>query len=115
MSLILPSVELSQKHVLAVCSPAPFFCMMIQFTVKTYKSLLTLYLLYFLPSFTACRCLIVNNGEVEAHTNIFERFPQLTEVTEAKLHHTAAPLVHSSVLVRISPNSSFYRLQMGCK
>lgn len=45
MSLILPSVELSQKHVLAVCSPAPFFCMMMQFTVKTYKSILTLYLL----------------------------------------------------------------------
>ena len=30
---ILPSVELSQKHVLAVCRPAPFFCMMIQVTV----------------------------------------------------------------------------------
>lgn len=28
-----PSVELSQKHELAVCSPAPFFCMMTQVTV----------------------------------------------------------------------------------
>lgn len=38
----LPSVELSQKHVLAVCSPAPFFCMMIQFTIylKGFPSLL---------------------------------------------------------------------------
>lgn len=29
---ILPSVELSQKQALAVCRPAPFFCMMIQVT-----------------------------------------------------------------------------------
>lgn len=56
-----------------------------------------------------CRGLIFDN-EVEAHTNIFERLPQFTEVTEAKLHHTAAPLVHSIVLVRIPSNSSFYRL-----
>lgn len=34
MCLILPSVELSQKHVFAVCSPAPFFCMIIQLTVE---------------------------------------------------------------------------------
>lgn len=33
MCFILPSVALSQKHVFAVCSPAPFFCMMIQLTV----------------------------------------------------------------------------------
>lgn len=37
--LILPSFELSQKQVLAVCNPAPFFCMMIQFTGKTYNSI----------------------------------------------------------------------------
>ncbi len=30
----LPSVWLSQKHELAVCSPAPFFCMMIQLTAN---------------------------------------------------------------------------------
>lgn len=29
---ILPSVELSQKQELAVCSPAPFFCMITQVT-----------------------------------------------------------------------------------
>lgn len=66
-------------------------------------------------SVAVCGCLIFNNGEVEAHTNIFERLPQPTEVTEAKLHHTAAPLVHSIVLVRISSNSSVYRLQIGFK
>lgn len=33
--LSLPSVELSQKHVLAVCIPAPFFCMMTQVTNRT--------------------------------------------------------------------------------
>lgn len=48
--------------------------------------------------------------EVEALTNVLKRLPQFTEVTEAKLHHTAAPLVHSVVLVRISSNSSFYWL-----
>lgn len=37
MCFILPSVELSQKHVLAVCRPAPFFCMMIQVTVEIHK------------------------------------------------------------------------------
>lgn len=30
----LPSVWLSQKHELAVCSPAPFFCMMMQLTAN---------------------------------------------------------------------------------
>lgn len=34
LKTILPSVELSQKHVFAVCSPAPFFCMIIQLTVE---------------------------------------------------------------------------------
>lgn len=29
----LPSVELSQKQELAVCSPAPLFCMLIQVTM----------------------------------------------------------------------------------
>ena len=34
----LPSVVLSQKQVLAVCRPAPFFCMMIQVTGGTQTS-----------------------------------------------------------------------------
>lgn len=34
---ILPSVELSQKQELAVCRPAPFFCMMIQVTEGKHK------------------------------------------------------------------------------
>lgn len=32
LTLQLPSVFVSQKHVLAVCRPAPFFCMMMQVT-----------------------------------------------------------------------------------
>lgn len=106
VSLTLPSVELSQKHVLAVCSPAPFFCMMIQFTVKTYKPMWTWYCLS-----TVCQCLIFNTGEAGAQTDVFERLPQLAEVAEAKLHHAAAPLLHSTLLVRIPSNSSFYSLQ----
>ena len=32
LTLQLPSLRVSQKQVLAVCSPAPFFCMMIHVT-----------------------------------------------------------------------------------
>lgn len=39
----LPSVELSQKHELAVCRPAPFFCMMIQVTVGKHKNTLSIF------------------------------------------------------------------------
>lgn len=41
LTVQLPSVALSQKQVLAVCRPAPFFCMMIQVTMYL-KGLLSL-------------------------------------------------------------------------
>lgn len=58
--------------------------------------------MYFLPRFYS--------STVEAHTDIFERLAQFSEVAEAKLHHAAAPLVHPGVLVRAPSNSSFYGL-----
>ena len=37
LTVQLPSVELSQKQELAVCNPAPFFCIITHVT-KTYKT-----------------------------------------------------------------------------
>lgn len=40
----LPSVELSQKHELAVCRPAPFFCMITQVTKEKQTFIRGIYL-----------------------------------------------------------------------
>lgn len=108
MCLILPSVELSQKHVFAVCSPAPFFCMMIQLTVDNVINMNKLLWTCFHRGLKAVWVLVFNGSEVGAHTDVFERLPQLAELPEAQFHHAAGPLVHPGVLVGSSSDGRFY-------
>lgn len=96
----IPSVELSQKHVLAVCSPAPFFCMMIQFTVETHGPVLR-------------RRLTVGGGEAAPRTDVFEGLPQPAELAEAELQQAAAPLLHPAVLVHAPSDGGLRRLVNG--
>lgn len=42
------------------------------------------------------------------HTDVFERLSQLAELTEALLHYTGGPLIHSAVLVGVSSYCCFH-------
>lgn len=97
-----PSVVLSQKQALAVCIPAPFFCMMVQLTGHVRHTALTTVSQQQPPS----RC-----HSDTAHTDVFERLPQLAELTEALFHHFVAPLVHSAVLVLRPSDGALHGLQ----
>lgn len=97
-----PSVVLSQKQALAVCIPAPFFCMMVQLTGHVRHTALTTVS----QQQPLSRC-----HSDTAHTDVFERLPQLAELTEALLHHFVAPLVHSAVLVLRPSDGALHRLQ----
>lgn len=88
---ILPSVEVSQKQELAVCRPAPFFCMMIQVTVGDTEGKMKI---------SQHRKQRRTVG-VSVFTNVLERLSQLAELTEALLHHAVGPLVHSVLLIGI--------------
>jgi hypothetical protein len=92
----LPSVWLSQKHELAVCSPAPFFCMMIQLTANATAA----------KSNYQIQRPATYRAPAEGHcaawrplTDIFEGLLQARQLLHHPLDHIRGPLRHLLVLV----------------
>lgn len=82
----LPSVLLSQKHELAVCSPAPFFCITVQVTRRKLRLIEAL--------------LVVP----VSHTNVLEGLLTFAQGAEAVLDHVVGPGVDLGLVVVVAPD-----------
>ncbi len=92
-----PSLVLSQKHELAVCNPAPFFCMMID---ETFVSI------------CIHRC---KEGEyfkdLTIHrTNVLEGLVQCTQALQTSFHDVGSPLIHLALLVCVHTDRLLHTL-----
>ncbi len=86
LTLQLPSLELSQKQELAVCNPAPFFCMITHVTENKIKSVTK------------------NVGRICQLTYVLERLLEFGQGCQAWLDHGVGPLAHFRMGVAVRPN-----------
>lgn len=101
VELQLPSVAVSQKQEEADCSPAPFFCMMMQVTEGESTHTVS----------RANASLQMLRMDGVRLTDVFEGFAQFAELSEALLHHAGRPLTHTLVLVAAAADHALQRLK----